>query len=80
MTEAVPLPALRPMTLFAVKTVYGQTGLDRLFAGACPACGAADARATAKTPLSTREWEISGLCQTCQDRVFLPPTAEGNQS
>jgi hypothetical protein len=50
--------------------------IERLFPGtqaaiddnACPMCH--NPIEGFRDKLSEREWEISGLCQTCQDKVF----------
>jgi hypothetical protein len=61
----------RPFTMFAARTALGQTAVNRLKQGACPMCGSTDK--TFKNKVSTREHGITGLCQTCQDKVFAPP-------
>lgn len=63
-------PRTRPMTRMAARMCFGETGLTRLDAGACPSCGHADARKTIRDHLSETEFAISGLCQACQDRTF----------
>lgn len=42
--------------------------------GQCPIC--AKPIGEFKDPLSRREYEISGMCQTCQDEVFDSPVEE----
>lgn len=36
----------------------------------CPFCSVAINPGDFRDPISLREYEISGLCQTCQDEVF----------
>lgn len=36
----------------------------------CPFCGVGINVGDFRDPLSLREYEISGLCQPCQDEVF----------
>jgi C4-type Zn-finger protein len=40
--------------------------------GKCPFCGEQVDTSTFKDPLSKKEFEISGLCQSCQDDTFGP--------
>ena len=49
--------------------VKPSVGLSRLNQGLCVKCGA-QAVGAFKDSLSAREYEISGLCQKCQDEVF----------
>ena len=43
---------------------------ERRRAGQCACCGAPDAADTIRDDLSRMEFQISGLCQTCQDETF----------
>lgn len=44
---------------------------ERIKAGECPFCGKSiDVEKEFRDPLSKREFEISGLCQKCQDEMF----------
>lgn len=44
---------------------------DRIEDGKCPFCGKSiDVETEFRDPLSKREFEISGLCQKCQDEIF----------
>lgn len=44
---------------------------DRIKEGKCPFCGKQiNVETEFRDPLSKREFEISGLCQSCQDNVF----------
>jgi hypothetical protein len=45
-------------------------GLTDPSSGRCPFCGRHDARWTIRDDESLREFEISGICQQCQDRTF----------
>jgi hypothetical protein len=47
---------------------FGQEGVNRLNAGNCPCCGPENK--TFRDALSRKEYEISGLCQVCQDKTF----------
>lgn len=42
--------------------------MDRVDREQCPFCGAIPEGF--RDEVSAREYEISGLCQTCQDKVF----------
>lgn len=44
--------------------------LDRLERGLCPFCGKPIDKKDFKDELSRKEYEISGLCQKCQDETF----------
>ena len=39
----------------------------------CPFCQATPTYFEFRDALSAREYEISGLCQECQDKVFVEP-------
>jgi hypothetical protein len=60
----------RPFTHFAAAIVFGPKGTERLQAGLCPRCGSDNKEF--KDAVSRREHGITGLCQKCQDHVFLP--------
>ena len=38
--------------------------------GQCPLCGKKIKDAEFKDELSAKEYQISGMCQTCQDKIF----------
>lgn len=43
----------------------------------CPTCGGAIGEF--KDPLSAKEFQISGMCQACQDKTFVPhPEDQGD--
>lgn len=44
--------------------------VDAVEAGLCPSCGRKIDVEDFRDALSKREYKISGLCQTCQDKVF----------
>ena len=44
--------------------------LERIEAGQCPSCGRPIDDLEFRDALSEKEFEISGLCQSCQDEVF----------
>lgn len=49
--------------------------VDRFEAGKCPICNKdIDKETEFKDDLSRKEYEISGMCQTCQDGVFSQPS------
>lgn len=58
----------RPMTILATEIVYGKSGVEALHAGRCPTCNAEIEGF--RDEVSKREFEISGMCQKCQDVVF----------
>jgi len=43
---------------------------DNLACGRCPTCGHADPANTIRDNISLVEFNLSGLCQDCQDRIF----------
>lgn len=44
--------------------------VKRVESGKCPTCDCEDAKTTIRDPLSMREFQISGMCQKCQDETF----------
>jgi hypothetical protein len=44
--------------------------VNKIEAGVCPICGNNPLVTGFRDELSKREFEISGLCQTCQDETF----------
>lgn len=62
----VPVPDLKAILFPAEVARYKQ--------GRCPFCGRIPG--DFKDALSKREFEISGLCQQCQDDTFGPPENE----
>lgn len=59
----------RPFTRLAVLACLGKEALDRLDWGECPMCKSASKRF--RDEKSRQEYEITGLCQACQDRLFV---------
>lgn len=45
--------------------------VDRVERGECATCGSVIEEGEFRDMLSFKEYKISGLCQACQDRVFL---------
>ena len=45
-------------------------------AGQCPICRQAIDRNSFRDQLSRREFEISGMCQVCQDNLFADPEVD----
>jgi hypothetical protein len=48
--------------------------IDRIDRGLCPLCESPIDYTSFKDPLSKREFEISGMCQSCQDSIFPSET------
>jgi len=44
--------------------------VERVERGNCPFCGRQIKMEEFKDALSRKEFQISGLCQTCQDTIF----------
>jgi hypothetical protein len=57
-----------PFAVVAALISFGKEGPVRLKAGLCPRCGGKPIKFRDK--ISEREFDISGLCQACQDVVF----------
>jgi hypothetical protein len=54
---------------WAAIAAFGQQAGKRLDHDLCPRCG--KAARDFRDEISEREWEISGLCQPCQDAIFV---------
>ena len=50
---------------------------QRLQAGLCPTCGQKPDLRLLKDQQSRNEYAISGMCQTCQDRLFTSDDDDG---
>lgn len=59
----------RPFTRLAAKVCGFEENLD---SDRCPLCGHPDPKTTIRDSISMQEFNISGLCQQCQDRGFAP--------
>lgn len=68
----------QPIPRRPIDAVYERAmGHDRVASIQAGTCGSCGGPATAfKDELSAREYRISGLCQTCQDPVFMPDPFE----
>jgi hypothetical protein len=44
--------------------------VDAVEAGKCPFCGQVIVKGSFRDALSEKEFQISGLCQKCQDETF----------
>lgn len=64
MKKPKPIPPLRPVDVIfpKMKALRDQ--------GKCPTCGAFVTVKSFRDELSFQEFNISGLCQKCQDKVF----------
>lgn len=49
---------------------------EKIAQGKCATCGKPIKEEDFADDLSKREYEISGMCQKCQDEVFLPSERE----
>jgi len=58
-----------------VAKAAGGPGIDALKEGRCPMCG--EDATVFRDELSRQEFDISGMCQTCQDKVFVSSKDEG---
>ena len=50
--------------------------VDHVKAGLCPFCKKQIDPSEFRTELDRREWKISGICQSCQDKTFTEPEEE----
>ena len=55
---------------FAAIVAFGKKAAEHLDRGMCPRCGK-QAKGIFRDVTSEREWEITGLCQPCQDAIFV---------
>jgi hypothetical protein len=55
---------------FAAIVAFGKRAGDRLDRGLCPRCGK-PAKEDFRDDVSRREYLITGLCQSCQDVIFV---------
>jgi len=53
-----------------LKNVGFEKEVENVKKGKCPFCGKKVSSADLDDDLSRREFEISGMCQECQDRMF----------
>ena len=64
--KELPVPELNPVA----KKMF-PVALDRINAGRCPLCNAEiNGVDDFKDEASNREYEISGMCSACQDKIF----------
>lgn len=59
-----------PFAKWAADLCFGKGAAARLDRGACPMCKRENALQTLEDEDALTEYNISGLCQDCQDRVF----------
>lgn len=59
----------RPFTQLAAELCYGPQGVKNLNEDLCPCCS--HEIGDFRDQLSRKEFGISGLCQKCQDKVFV---------
>ena len=50
------------------KASFGRGRSDSITSGYCVTCG--DPATSFKDVVSAKEYNISGMCQTCQDKIF----------
>ena len=62
-----PMSDKTPAMREAIEAMFPGTE-SRIEANLCPVCGGPTSEF--RTALSRREYEISGMCQACQDDVF----------
>ena len=51
-----------------LEAMFGRT--TKIEADECTTCDATEVSAHLKDPLSRKEYTISGMCQSCQDKTF----------
>jgi hypothetical protein len=57
------------------KKTFGRTKTEAYSKGVCVSCGKAPEEF--RDPDSRKEFEISQLCQSCQDEIFRAKTSDG---
>ncbi len=67
-------PEMQEMVDNAFKRVWGRSQTEAAEAKICSRCGVTPGEF--KDDISKREYEISGLCQGCQDIIFAAPEGE----
>jgi hypothetical protein len=65
-----------PQILNILSAVTGKDFKKTTEKGECMLCNAKDAIGTLESVLDIREYEISGMCKKCQDRVFKEESSE----
>lgn len=53
-----------------IKAIFGSEIVERLHNHLCPICGQEIDESDFRDELSKREYNISGMCQQCQDKIF----------
>lgn len=53
-----------------IKAIFGNEITNRLNNHLCPMCGQKINESDFRDVLSKQEYDISGMCQQCQDRIF----------
>ena len=53
-----------------IKAVFGDKYLEEIDNGICPICHKKVNINSFKNALSKKEFAISGMCQSCQDKIF----------
>lgn len=70
----IVLPLItKPLLILGVRLMDEDTlrlYWNRRIIGKCPFCGTVPRLEDFKNTLSVREFNISGLCQACQDKMF----------
>ena len=54
-----------------MKSVEFDRELNKIEKGECPICGEVIVMEDFKDELSIKEFTISGMCQKCQDSIFI---------
>ena len=75
MTDWQPLPSDKSFDIDNMfKRLYGIDRKSTILGKGCVSCGQKDlTEDDFRDELSLREYHISGLCQSCQDTVFMKP-------
>lgn len=74
-----PFPPVRKRPRPARPATRGERAFGPVL-GNCAFCETMVREASFKDALSRREWDISKLCQSCQDKVFAEPEDEGAET
>lgn len=75
MENSIPTPSHKSEEVEqAITAMFGVDRRGAILSRTCPMCGGDCVEF--RDDLSRREFEISGMCQSCQDRIFGGPEDE----
>lgn len=66
-------PGMESMLDNITESMYGRKRTTSIEGDICVTCGAKAPPESFTDALSKKEYAISGMCQSCQDKTFRPP-------